>query len=60
VLALPALIGHLVCGAAPALVFVALERRHTAGLLIGLCLAGRVARLRRAVGTPAPALWLFV
>ena len=59
-LALPPLIGCLVCGTALALVFVALERRHAAGLPIGLCLAGRAACLRRAVGTLAPALWLFV
>jgi hypothetical protein len=52
--ALPALIGHVIGGAATALVFAAPERRHAAWLLLGLCLAGR------AMGTPAPALWLLV
>ncbi|HEY3228713.1 MAG TPA: hypothetical protein VGJ87_05785 [Roseiflexaceae bacterium] len=50
----------MICGAATALVFVAPERRHAAWLLIDLCPAGRAARRRRAVGTPAPASWLFV
>jgi len=56
---LPALVGQLLFGCVTAAVFLGLERRHAAFLLLDPRAAARDARQRRTEASPAPALWVF-
>ena len=58
--ALPALIGHLLYGAAMASVFVFLERRHDRWLALDPRISENELRPHRATATAAPALWVIV
>jgi hypothetical protein len=57
---LPLLPGHLIYGATTAFVFLLLEQRFKRWLLLDARNVGREQRRVRPVGTPAPAVWLFV
>lgn len=57
---LPSLIGHLMYGAPTGAVFYMLERRQLAWAQIDPRIATQDRERRRPVGTPAPAVWLFV
>jgi hypothetical protein len=57
---LPTLIGHLLYGGSTAFVFLLLERHYARRAYLNSRMAARGFLQLRPVGTPAPALWMFV
>ena len=57
---LPSLVAHLVFGAVTALTFLLLERRYSRWLLLDPRYVAREKRRTRPMGTPVPALWMFL
>jgi hypothetical protein len=56
---LPSLVGHLIYGVTTAVVFLALERRHSNRVALDPRFRARENHYRLPPGTPAPALWVF-
>ena len=57
---LPSLVAHLIFGAVTALTFLLLERRYSRWLLLDPRHVAREKRRTRPMGTPVPALWMFL
>jgi hypothetical protein len=56
---LPSLLGHIIYGACTGFLFYVFEQTYTNKQMLDPRMSARELRRRRAVGTPAPALWFF-